>query len=165
MNTNVILTGDNLEFERKFLLFKKPNFKADVVYKIEQHYYGDERIRRKSTEGQEDLFYHTIKKNIKPGVNSEIEKKINREEYNKLLEKSKSYLVKSRHCYLIGDKTFEVDIFDDISLIIMEVEFKSEQELNDFVIPSLFKNLVLLEVTHLREFGNRKISKKINGYV
>jgi hypothetical protein len=60
--------ASKLEFERKFLLLKKPVLKADSIARIEQHYFGDERIRRKSEEGKSDVFYHTVKKNLRPGV-------------------------------------------------------------------------------------------------
>ena len=156
--------ADNLklEIERKFLLLKKPSLKADTVYRVEQHYCGDERIRRKSREGEDDVFYHTIKKNIRPGVNSEDEKKISRDEYYSLLEKSKSHIVKYRHYYFIGKYTFEVDIFEDINLVVMEVEFKDEKESETFKMPKFFEHLVLKEVTDIREFSNKNISKKLN---
>ena len=148
-----------LEFERKFLLLKLPPLKADTVSHIEQHYLdNNERIRRKSTQGQEDIFYHTIKKNLRPGVNSEDEKKITREEYYSLLEKSKSFIVKKRHYYNIGEVRWEIDVFENMNLIVAEVEYPSE----DYVIniPKFISNVILLEVTNLREFSNRNISKK-----
>lgn len=150
---------DNLEFERKFLLIKKPSLKADVVYRIEQHYCGDERIRRKSSEGQEDVFYHTVKKNLRPGVNSEVEKKINRDEYYNLLEKSKSFVIKDRHCYFVGGLKWEVDDFHDMNLVIAEVEYPEENYVLN--IPKFIKDVILFEATNYREFSNKNISKKL----
>jgi len=153
--------AEKLEFERKFLLLKKPVLKADVVYRVEQHYFGDERIRRKSEEGKEDIFYHTVKKNLRPGVNSENERKISRDEYYNFLEKSKSFIIKDRHCYFIGDNIFEVDVFKDVDLVVLEVESKNEKEVEKIKIPKFLKNLIITEVTDIREFSNKNISKKL----
>lgn len=150
--------GEKLEFERKFLLLKKPVLKADVVYRVENHYFGDERIRRKSEDGKEDVFYHTIKKNLRPGVNSEIEKVITRDEYYSLLEKSKSFIIKYRHCYFIGPLKWEVDVFEDINLVVAEVECPRE----DYKLktPKFIEDVTIMEVTKFKEFSNKNISKK-----
>lgn len=150
--------GEKLEFERKFLLLKKPVLKADVVARIEQHYFNDERIRRKSEEGREDIFYHTIKKNLRPGVNSEDEKIINRDEYYSLLEKSKCFIVKYRHYYFIGDLKWEVDVFEDINLVVAEVEYPREDY--RLKIPKFIEDVTVMEVTKFREFSNKNIAKK-----
>lgn len=147
-----------LEFERKFLLLKKPSLKADKVDMIEQHYTKNERIRRKSEEGKEDVFYHTIKKNIKPGVNSEDEKKISRDEYYSLLERSKSFIIKQRHHYFIGDLRWEVDVFQGMNLVVAEVEFPRENY--ELKIPKIIKDVMIMEVTIFKEFSNKNISKK-----
>jgi CYTH domain-containing protein len=150
--------AEKLEFERKFLLLKKPVLKADVVYRVEQHYFGDERIRRKSEEGKEDIFYHTVKKNLRPGVNSENEKKISRDEYYNFLEKSKSFIIKDRHCYFIGDLKWEIDVFEDISLVVAEVEYPKEDY--KLKIPKFIEDVTVMEVTRFREFSNKSIAKK-----
>jgi CYTH domain-containing protein len=150
--------AEKLEFERKFLLLKQPVLKADVVYRVEQHYFGDDRIRRTSTEGENDVFYHTIKKNLRPGVNSENEKKISRSDYYNLLEKSKSFIIKHRHCYFIGDLKWEVDVFEDISLVVAEVEYPKEDY--KIKIPKFIEDVMIMEVTNFREFSNKSISKK-----
>lgn len=150
--------AEKLEFERKFLLLKQPVLKADVVYRVEQHYFGDERIRRKSQKGEPDIFYHTIKKHLRPGVNSENEKKINRDEYYSLLEKSKSFIIKNRHCYFIGDLQWEIDVFEDISLVVAEVEYPKEDY--KLKIPKFIEDVTIMEVTKFREFSNKNISKK-----
>lgn len=150
--------AEKLEFERKYLLLKQPVLKADVVYRVEQHYFGDDRIRRTSTEGEPDVFYHTVKKNLRPGVNSENEKKISRAEYYNLLEKSKSFIIKYRHCYFIGDLKWEVDVFEDINLVVAEVEYPKEDY--KIKIPKFIEDVMVMEVTKFREFSNKNISKK-----
>ncbi len=147
-----------IEYERKFLLLKKPVLKADVVYRVEQHYFGDERIRRKSQEGKEDIFYHTIKKSIRPGVNSEDEKKISIQEYYNLLENSRSFIIKHRHCYFIGGLTWEIDVFEDMNLVVAEVEYPKEDY--KLKIPRFIEDVTIMEVTNFREFSNKNISKK-----
>ena len=150
--------AEKLEFERKFLLLKQPVLKADAVYRVEQHYFGDERIRRTSTEGEADNFYHTIKKHLRPGVNSENEKKISRSEYYNMLEKSKSFIIKYRHYYFIGDLKWEVDVFEDINLVVAEVEYPKEDY--KIKIPKFIEDVMIMEVTKFREFSNKNISKK-----
>jgi CYTH domain-containing protein len=150
--------ASKLEFERKFLLLKKPVLKADSIARIEQHYFGDERIRRKSEEGKSDVFYHTVKKNLRPGVNSEDEKIINRDDYYSLLEKSKYFIVKYRHYYFIGDLKWEVDAFEDINLVVAEVEYPREDY--KLKIPKFIEDVTIMEVTKFREFSNKNIAKK-----
>jgi CYTH domain-containing protein len=150
--------AEKLEFERKFLLLKQPVLKADVVYRVEQHYFGDDRIRRTSTKGEQDAFYHTVKKHLRPGVNSENEKKISRSEYYSMLEKSKSFIIKQRHCYFIGDLKWEVDVFEDMNLVVAEIEYPKEDQ--KIKIPKFIEDVMIMEVTRFREFSNKNISKK-----
>ena len=150
--------ASKLEFERKFLLLKKPVLKADSIARIEQHYFGDERIRRKSEEGKSDVFYHTVKKNLRPGVNSEDEKIINRDDYYSLLEKSKYFIVKHRHYYFIGELKWEVDVFEDMNLVVAEVEYPREDY--KLKIPKFVEDVTIMEVTKFREFSNKNIAKK-----
>ena len=154
--------ASKLEFERKFLLLKKPVLKADSIERIEQHYFGDDRIRRKSIEGEEDTFYHTIKKNLKPGVNSEDERKITRDEYYELLERSKYFVLKNRHYYYIGSFCWEIDVFQNANLVIAEIECPSEEELNNIKIPKFLDKLILKEITSIKEFSSKNIAKKLN---
>lgn len=149
---------EKLEFERKFLLLKKPVLKADIVYRVEQHYFGDERIRRMSVEGEEDVFYHTIKKNLRPGVNSENERIITRDEYYNLLERSKVFVIKHRHCYFIGELKWEVDVFEDVNLVVAEVEYPKENY--KLKIPKFIEDVTVMEVTKFKEFSNKNIAKK-----
>lgn len=151
--------AQNLEFERKFLLLKQPVLKADIVQRVEQHYFGDSnRIRRVSVEGEPDKFYHTVKKNLRVGVNLEDEKRIEREEYYNFLEKSKSFIIKHRHCYFIGGLKWEVDVFEDINLVVAEVEYSKENQ--KIKIPKFIEDVMIMEVTKYRQFSNKNISKK-----
>jgi CYTH domain-containing protein len=155
---------DNLEFERKFLLVRKPLVRADSIYKIEQHYYDDVRIRRIrfDNDPHKDKFYHTIKRNIKPGVNFEDEKEIQRVEFYKYLQNSKSYIAKDRHNYYIGDLKWEIDVFRDINLIIAEVELPREDY--KLEIPNFIKDLMVMEVTEFKDFSNKRLSRKVGGH-
>ena len=153
--------AEKLEFERKFLLLKQPVLKADIISRIEQHYTNTGRIRRISIEGKKDTFQHTIKKSIRPGVNSEIEKEIDLETYYELIEKSKYRLIKNRHQYLIKNGVWEIDIFDGCNLIIAEVECRSEKELVEIKIPKFIKDIIISEVTNINGFSSKSIAKKI----
>ncbi len=158
------MKDENLEFERKFLLVRKPLVRADSVYQIEQHYYDDVRIRRIrfDKDPHTDKFYHTIKRTIEVGVNFEDEKEISREEFYRYLQHSESYIAKDRHNYYVGDLKWEIDVFKDINLIIAEVELPEKDY--KFEIPNFIKDLMVMEVTKYKYFSNKRLSKKVGGH-
>jgi CYTH domain-containing protein len=159
----------NIEIERKFLLKAIPDKTPDEVIEIFQWYLkNDDGIWERARSCYSDIkgfyFIHTIKKNISPGVNEEDEKYITPEEFNSFVEKCKMsqsrYISKERLVY--KDKSglkWEVDVFNNgHHLIVAEIEIPSI----DFEIelPTFIKDKLLIEVTGLKQFGNRNLSNK-----
>ena len=153
-----------LEIERRFLLKYVPkiNFSNELV--ILQYYGKDEsgkfRIRNQSKlrePGKSECFL-TRKKMISPGVFEEDETQISATDFGDLFKKTKSKIHKVRHILERGGLKFEVDVFQEISLIILEVELPSID--HKFSFPDEFKmgeNLIK-EVTGDKSFSNRSLS-------
>ena len=159
----------NIEIERKFLLKAIPDKTPDEVIEIFQWYLKNdngiwERARSCYSDIKGFYFIHTIKKNISPGVNEEDEKYITPEEFNSFVEKCKMsqsrYISKERLVYKDkSDLKWEVDVFNNgHHLIVAEIEIPSI----DFEIelPTFIKDKLLIEVTGLKQFGNRNLSNK-----
>jgi CYTH domain-containing protein len=73
---------------------------------------------------------------------------------------SSKVLKKIRHVYVDGELKWEVDLFtESATLIIAEVEIQSEDY--DLQIPDFITKKMLLEVTTMKQFGNRSIANKI----
>jgi CYTH domain-containing protein len=69
-------------------------------------------------------------------------------------------LKKIRHVYVDGDLKWEVDLFmQAATLVIAEVEIPSED--HDLLIPDFITKKMLLEVTAMKQFGNRSLANKI----
>jgi CYTH domain-containing protein len=158
------MDNEKLEFEHKFLLVRKPLVRADSVYQIEQHYYDDVRVRRIrfDEDPHKDKFYHTVKRNISPGVNFEDEHEISRKEFYKHIQKSETYIAKDRYNYYVGDLKWEIDVFKDIRLIVAEIELpKGDYK---YEVPKFIKDLTIMDVTNHKEFSNKRLSRKVGGH-
>lgn len=158
-----------IEIERKFLLKAIPDKEADEVIEIFQWYYKNtngiwERARSCYSDEKGFYFNHTIKKNISPGVNQEDERIITSEEFNDFVQKCKNspdskFISKERLVYKHNGLKWEVDVFNNgHHLIVAEIELPSI----DFVIdiPKFIKDKLLMEVTGLKQFGNKNLSNK-----
>lgn len=158
----------NIEIERKFLLKSIPSRKPDEIIEIFQWYYKNdqgiwERVRSCYSDIKGFYFIHTIKKSISPGVNEEDEKIITSQDFNEFIKKCKSgqsrYISKERLVFIEGDLKWEVDVFNNgHHLIIAEVELPEEDY--PVVIPKFIKDKLLMEVTGMKQFGNRNLSNK-----
>lgn len=165
-----------LEIERKFLLKRLPQRDPDERIFIHQYYCLIdgiwERARSMDYEIEGKLKYvHTIKKTVSEdytaaGANIEIEKEITKEDFENfrkecyLPENNSKYITKTRHLYIHGDRTWEVDMFhEECRLIIAEVEIPTiEYSLR---VPKYISKNSIYEVTGMKEFSNRSISFKI----
>ena len=160
---NLIKKGP--EIERKFLVKKLPaNFDELKKYNIVQGYLsiGIKDVRVRSIDNRN--FYLTEK--IGNGlVREEIEKEISIEEYTELIKKTHGRIIKKqRHFYPLADgKIAEIDIYENVkdkegeSLRIVEVEFSSKKEAEEFIIPDWFGE----EMTNKKSFKNSYIAEKI----
>jgi len=158
----------NIEIERKFLLKAIPSKSPAETIQILQWYLKNsdgiwERARSCYSEVKGFYFVHTIKKNIAPGINEEDEKLITSDEFNQFVERCKSsqskYISKERLVYPDGDLKWEVDVFNNgHHLIVAEIEIPSIDY--DVQIPKFISDKLLMEVTGMKQFGNRNLSNK-----
>lgn len=153
-----------LEIERKFLVedleFLKEISDKKIV-SIEQTYLSAnkfEEVRlRKKIELNSERFVLTVKKG-KGLVRKEIETDLTKETYEELIS-STNYipLKKDRISFMYKGHLFELDLYEDLDLITVEVEFNSKENSSDFVIPKW----VSVEVTEDESFKNKNLWKTI----
>lgn len=162
-----------IEIERKFLLKSLPKISHDDKYEIEQYYLKNElgiweRARTYHSEKSGDCYIHTTKKLISKGVNMEDEYHLTKEEFEDFKKRclaigsDSKHISKERWIYKYGDSLkWEVDEFKSgYKLIIAEIELPT---LNyKLTIPKYIKNVMLMEVTGMKQFNNRSLSIKIN---
>ena len=159
----------NLEIERKFLVDKDnlPSLEDVVAKKITQGYiYSDDtmEVRIRSVETNNDSnYYFTVKKNGETAIKrTEIEVAILEKEFKRLAENlvpETNIIEKDRYLIpLAADLTAELDIYHSglEGLATVEVEFKSEEEANNFVPPIWF----LQDVTKDKSYKNKNLAKQ-----
>ena len=168
----------HIEIERKFLMKSLPLKETIVdIVDIDQYYWKNskgiwERARTWFTQDGKKRWIHTIKKSVGKGVNIEDEKDITEEEYNAFILKCKEkkkdkkdngrFISKKRHIYKDDrSMTWEVDVFSSgVHTIVAEVELPKKNF--KLKIPKFIDEVMLLEVTDLKQFSNRNLSNKIN---
>lgn len=160
-----------LEIERKFLLKAMPSKSPDDVFAIDQYYLKNksgvwERARTYHSEISGDTFIHTIKKSVSKGVNIEDEKELTKEQFEEFKQKCLSgnfesrFISKERHVYKEGELKWEVDKFGSgYNLIVAEIEIPKKTFKITF--PDYISEVLLLEVTGIKQFSNRSLSLKI----
>lgn len=159
----------NLEIEKKYLLKALPDIKPKESIEINQWYRRNskgiwERARSCYSDKKGFYFIHTIKTSVKEGINMEDEHFMSLEEFNKFVKKCKKsseakYISKDRLIYNHTEDglKWEIDVFNNgHHLIVAELELPSENyQVN---IPKFIEDKVLLDVTGMRQFGNRNLS-------
>jgi CYTH domain-containing protein len=161
-----------IEIERKFLLKSMPQKETNEFVNINQYYLKNdsgiwERARTWESNINDTMCYiHTIKTTIGKGINMEDEKKITEEEFNLfknncLHSNSESrFISKQRWLFPDNELIWEVDVFKcGFNLIVAEVELpKKDFDLN---IPKFIKDVLIMEVTGIKEFNNRSLAVKL----
>lgn len=162
-----------MEIERRFLL---PALPALVLQKckrleIQQGYLcgqDNREVRIRKSNKACTLTY----KNGEGLVRFEKEIAIKQELFQALWPETEGrQLEKTRYCVRYRGYPLEIDLYKGAlkGLILVEVEFKTEQESRDFKVPSFFGR----EITELREYTNRNLLEKglpedlssgVNGY-
>lgn len=159
-----------LEIERKFLLPEFPErliqggeLKIITRHNIDQTYLaidGGQELRvRKITDldSGEVTFTHTFKdgKGIK---REEIEYFISEGLYNQMIEAVNAVaLVKERITGVWNDTTVEIDVYSQLKLSVLEVEFDSLEEAESFTAPEWFGKDVSTE----RQYSNKTVWKEL----
>ena len=110
--------------------------------RIEQTYANlnpDVRIR-KTIDNDKEIYSHCVKYNISKNIREELETEISKEQYENIFKYiNKKPIVKDRILVkLDNDLVAEVDNFVNENKIIVEVEFKSEEEMKSFIKPDWF---------------------------
>jgi len=152
---------ENLEIERKFLVdMNKVPYDFSVLdnKKIEQGYilYEPEiRVR----EVESEAYYMTIKSSTEdPVVRNEVELKISKEAYLKLMERNDVYKInKTRYSVVENNNKYEIDVYGGklTGLTCLEVEFNTKEEADAFLPPSWVKK----EVTEDKRYRNGFLAK------
>jgi CYTH domain-containing protein len=162
--------GQPLEIERKYLIHMPNTFELESmpgakVFDIVQTYLKcpsnmTRRVRRKACNGKTEYMV-TEKKRITDMTCTEIESKISREEYERMLgeiiPKTKP-VAKTRYAVPCSSHIWEIDIYpfwEDRA--IAEVELKSEEE--SVLLPPFIS--VICEVTSDVRYKNRALSENI----
>lgn len=150
----------NLEIERKFTIKELPeNINQYTHDDIKQGYYTDIstniefRLRQKSNK-----FYKTYKKG-NGLTREEFETEIPEEEFNTFWPLTKEKRLEKTRYYIPYDKhTIELDVYKNSlqGLITVEIEFKTEDEANEFIIPDWFDK----DVTNDEEYKNKNLASK-----
>ena len=143
------------EIERKWLVKELIDLQAYEADTIEQGYIivaenGDElRLRNKN-----GVYIQTLKKGAGL-VREEVEITLTIEQFEKLWPLTEGRrLKKKRYKIPCAEYLIELDVFDDISLVLVEVEFDSEEQAVSFTPPEWFGE----DVTAASEYKNRNIA-------
>jgi CYTH domain-containing protein len=160
-----------IEIERKYLLKGMPDVEPSEKIKIQQFYFKNkegiwERARQMDYGQGVKIFVHTIKTRISDIANDEQEKTLTVEEFEKFKKKCRKYrgnsrfLKKERWIYPMGELKWEIDLFkDDINMVIAEIEIPSEDY--EVEIPEYVQKKLLMDVSGMKQFGNRSLSNKM----
>ena len=117
--------------------------KSDIfkTIKIEQSYAStnpDVRIRKTEEENQTE-YTHCVKYNVSKDIREEIEQSISQEQYENIKKFiDKEPIVKIRYYIQLENNIAEVDYFIQENKYIVEVEFESEEQMNNFKKPNWF---------------------------
>lgn len=130
-----------LKSKKELDLIPKENIQTKkYIEQVYSNFNPDVRIRKIEQDNQPIEYYHTVKYFLKNNQREELEQSITKEQYNKIFDIiDKNPLRKNR--YLIDIKNgliAEVDEFLDTEDTIIEVEFKNENQMNNFIKPDWF---------------------------
>lgn len=159
------ILADDLEIEKKWLIDVDNipyNFEKGEIEKIEQTYicFSPEIRVRRINDGQRYTF--TVKTGITADgmIRNELEEEITKEEYENMLKKQEGNTInKTRYQFFEDGYVYAIDIFSgDLSgLAYLEVEFKNQEEANNFEAPDWIKKDVTADLNykngHLARYG------------
>lgn len=163
----------HLEIERKFLLKRFPKRIIDKYKKglqildMVQYYFFIngvwQRYRVVDSMGKKTKYIHTIKKSIQPGIYEENERSVTEKEFlEKQKENKKKYAVIRKTRYVIKYKglKFEIDVYQDLSLVVLEVELPELK--HQFEFPDGLFEEIIIEATGMKQFSNFSLALKVN---
>jgi CYTH domain-containing protein len=126
------------EIERKYLVRELPDLSCTPFAQIEQAYISRDPVIR--IRQMDDRYYLTVKAMGDVAImREEYETEITFEQYESLQEKVESRIIKKTRYFIPFDTyTIELDIFDNIELILAEVEFADIESAHGFTPPDWF---------------------------
>lgn len=159
-----------LEIERKYLLtipyqqlIEQGIIKVKSEQRIEQTYIAMDkdqelRVRRILDLSSNDYEYtHTFKNGV--GLaREEVEYNITKVIYDQVVEAFGFVpLTKNRITAMFGELLVEIDVYDQVDFVVVEVEFGSMEEADSFVPPSWFGE----EISFNKKYSNKAVWKQL----
>jgi CYTH domain-containing protein len=144
-----------IEIERRFILKKLPILIYAETKWIWQFYIREngEIVRYRETRTDKITWERIIKRNIGFGQNEEEILSVTSDEFYEASSKLKlSEIHKKRHILTYGKLKYEIDVFDNIHLIIMEIELDDIKQKVGF--PFSIRDMIIKEITGVKEFTN-----------
>lgn len=152
----------SLEIERKFLLDRLPALPGHALaYRMEQGYFACEpgRVRRTVRPDGSVACTHTVKQGIGL-VRREDERSIEERDFERLWPRTDGRrLRKTRHRVTEQQLVWEIDEYDDLDLVLAEVELPSAE--TEITIPGWLAPHVVRDVTNEPEYQNHEIALRI----
>lgn len=161
----------SVEIERSWLLRRLPALPPGALaYRIEQGYLPEGRrgsdlmegrLRRATGPDGRVLCTHTIKRGTGL-VRQEQEREITAEEFQRHWPRTAGRrLVKTRHRVTDRGFTWEIDVYDDLDLVLAEVELPMANTV--VTLPGWLAPHVVRDVTDEEEYRNYRIALRIGG--
>jgi adenylate cyclase len=159
--------GTPLEIERTYLLDRLPLLlpPRSPAYRIEQGYLDptqadvEGRIRRTRKPDGTVTHVHTVKTGMGL-VRTEVEKDLTAAEFERLWPATAGRrIVKTRHKVKDGERTWEIDEFEGVDLVLAEVELPSAD--TEVAIPAWLAPHVVRDVTEESTYRNFEIAKRL----
>ncbi len=168
--SNFLGEGEPYEIERKFLieypnielLEKLPNCeKVEIIQTYLKSNNEETRVRQRGKNGHY-TYIKTIKKRVTDTKRIEIETRISKDEYLRLLldaDTTRHQIRKNRYCLMYNNQYFEIDIYPFWQdKAIMELELNDENQKIDY--PKGIK--IIKEVTNDPNYLNSSLAKNHN---
>ncbi len=167
-----LTASDGREIERVWVLRAAPVIPVAVEqWKIEQGYlaplaanevelarvgFPEGRLRRIVEPSGAERFFHTVKSGSGI-VRMETEREISRAQFDAAWAGTDGRrLAKTRHRVHVDGLVWEIDVFRDLPLVMVEVELASETQA--FTMPSWIATLVVKEVTEDARYRNAALA-------
>ena len=152
------------EIERKYLLNRSIlEFldKTSTTHKKITQFYTKATPKKSLRFRKYGRQYYKCIKHGTGGVREEIEEEVSRKVYKKSLKKRIGRSIKKiRYLFKLDSYEYSVDVYKKpfVDLYVMEVEFESIAEYENFVLPSTLKTYVEKEVTEDEAYKNKNLA-------
>lgn len=153
----------NVEIERRFILRNLPPMarKHGDVLSIGQFYKESDkgviRYRVTGIGSGSNLYEKIVKLPVSAGVNTEETLPVTKESFQQEVNSKMRYIAKKRYVVRNDKYKFEFDVFEDVRLVIMEVELENLDE--EIVFPDWIQKEIIAEITGMKEFSNYNMAR------